>query len=153
MKIEQRLQALGIALPEAAKPLAMYVPVKQTGKILYISGQIPAVDGKPAFLGKVGEDVTLEQAQEAARLCIVNMLSVVKGHIGDLDRVRQVVSIQAIVASRTGFDQQHVVANAASQLLWDVFGEAGRHARTAVGTNQLPLNVPIEIMGAFEIEA
>lgn len=152
MNAEKRIQELGIDLPEAAKPLAMYVPVKQAGNTLHISGQIPAVNGKLAYIGKVGEDVSLEEAQEAARVCIVNMLSVVKGHIGDLDKVKQVVSIQAIVASKTGFDQQHIVANAASQLLFDVFGEAGRHARTAVGTNQLPLNAPIEIMGTFEVE-
>lgn len=151
MNAEKKIEELGIDLPSMSKPGAMYIPVKQIGNALFISGQVPFVDGKLKYQGHVGEDVTLEEAQEAARICIINMLAAVKHHLGDLDRVRNVVKLQAFVNSKTGFDQQHIVINAASQLLYDVFGEAGRHARTAVGTNQLPMNAPVEIEAIFEM--
>ncbi|MBR3366303.1 MAG: RidA family protein [Lachnospiraceae bacterium] len=152
MVIERKIAELGIQLPAASKPAAMYIPVKQVGSTLYVSGQIPVVDGKMLHPGHVGEEVTLEEAQEAARACVINMLAAVRYHLGDLDKVVNVVKIQAFVSSRTGFDQQHLVANGASQLLFDIFGEAGRHARTACGVNQLPLNAPVEIEAIFEVE-
>ena len=152
MNVEKKLSELGIQLPETAAPLAMYVPATQAGNILYISGQGPFVDGKPQYVGKVGKDLSLEDAQAAARICIINMLAVIKNQVGDLNKVKTIASIQAFVSSETGFDQQHIVINAASQLLFAVFGEAGRHARTAVGTNQLPLDIPVEIMGTVVVE-
>ncbi len=152
MKIEKRIMELGIELPEPAKPLAMFVPVRQTGNTLFVSGQIPVKDGILIFKGKVGNERTLEEAQAAARLCVVNLLSALKGHLGDLDRVTGIIKIQAFVNSETGFMEQHIVANAASQLLYDVFDEAGRHARTAVGTNQLPLDATVEIEAIVEVE-
>lgn len=151
MKVEKKIEALGIELPPMSPPGAMYVPVKQLGNALFVSGQVPFVNGVMQYPGHVGEDVTLEQAQEAARICIINMLAAVRCHLGDLDRVKNIVKVQAFVNSKTGFDQQHIVVNAASQLLFDVFGEMGRHARTAVGTNQLPMNAPVEIEAIFEI--
>lgn len=151
MKIEKRLEALGIQLPEPSAPLAMFVPVKQLGNALFVSGQIPTQDGKLIYRGKVGSDCSLEAAQAAARLCIVNLLSVLKGYLADLDRVTNIIKIQAFVNSEVGFEQQHLVANAASALLYDVFGEAGRHARTAIGTNQLPLDATVEIEAIVEI--
>lgn len=151
MKVEKKIEELGIELPEMSPPGAMYIPVKQLGNALFVSGQVPFVNGVMQYPGHVGEDVTLEQAQEAARICIINMLAAVRYHLGDLDKVKNIVKVQAFVNSKTGFDQQHIVVNAASQLLFDVFGEMGRHARTAVGTNQLPMNAPVEIEAIFEI--
>ena len=103
------------------------------------------------YPGYVGDSVTLEEAQDAARICIINMLAAVKHYLSDLDKVKNVVKLQAFVNSKTGFKKQHIVVNAASQLLYDVFGEKGRHARTAVGTNQLPMDAPVEIEAIFEI--
>ncbi len=151
MNIEKRIEELGITLPAMSAPAAMYIPVKQLGNTLFISGQIPMRDGQMVHPGHVGEDVTLEEAQEAARVCVINMLAAVRYYLGDLDKVKNVVKIQAFVSSRTGWDQQHLVANGASQLLYDVFGDAGRHARTACGVNQLPMNAPVEIEAVFEI--
>ena len=151
MIIEKKIKELGYELPEDSKPKAMYVPVKQLGNSLFIAGQVAFKDGKLRHPGKVGKDVTLEQAQDAARVCIINMLSAVKAYIGDLDKVKNVIKVQAFVSSAPGFDQQHIVINAASQLLYDVFGDVGRHARTAVGTSQLPMNASVEIEAIFEI--
>lgn len=151
MTPEEKLCELGYKLPESSTPKALYIPVKQTGNLLYISGQIPFLDGKLYCTGKVGDTVSLEQAQEAARICILNMLSAVKNHLGELEEVKEVVKVQAFVSSAVGFDQQHIVVNAASQLLYDIFGDRGRHARTAVGTNQLPMDTPVEIEAIFEV--
>lgn len=149
--IEKRLLELGIQLPEDTPPKAMYIPIKQVGNLLFASGQIPTRDGKLIHTGKVGVEVSLEEAQDCARLCIVNLLSALKAYLGDLDRIKNVVKVQAFVSSAVGFDCQHLVINAASQLLFDVFGEAGRHARTAVGTNQLPMDAPVEIEAILEV--
>ena len=151
MKIEERIKELGIDLPAQSAPKAMYIPVKQLGNALFVAGQVPFQDGELKYPGKVGDAVTLEEAQQAARICIVNMLAAVKAYIGDLDKVKNVVKVQAFVSSAVGFDKQHIVVNAASELLYDVFGEPGRHARTAVGTNQLPMDACVEIEAIFEI--
>ncbi|HOY26194.1 MAG: RidA family protein [Thermotogaceae bacterium] len=151
MFIEKRIEELGIELPPSPLPGAMYVPVKRLGKALYISGQVPMKDGKPIYTGKVGSERSIEYAQEAARLCVINMLAAVREYLGDLDRVADIVKLQAFVNSETGFTNQHIVANAASQLLYDIFGEAGRHTRTAVGTNQLPMDFTVEIEAIIEI--
>ena len=151
MNAEKRLEDLGVALPESSAPKAMYIPVKQAGSLLFISGQGPFVDGGVQFQGRVGENVTLEQAQLAARTCAINLLAAVRSYLGSLDKVKSVVKVQAFVNSAVGFNQQHLVVNGASQLLFDVFGEDGRHARTAVGTNQLPLDMPVEVEAIFEV--
>lgn len=152
MKIEERIKELGIELPQAAAPAAMYVPVKQTGNLLFVSGQIPVKEGQMQFLGKAGAERTLEEAQEAARLCAINIVAAVKAHVGDLDKVKDIVKITVFVASQTGFDKQHLVANGASQLLFDIFGEAGRHTRSAVSVNQLPLDATVEVEAIIEVE-
>lgn len=152
MQAEQIIKELGLILPENSTPKAMYIPVKQLGNALFVSGQIPFVDGELAYTGKVGGERTLEEAQEAAKICIMNMLAAVKDYLGDLDRVVEVVKLQGFVNSEVGFLEQHIVINAASQLLYDVFGNAGRHARTALGTNQLPMDATVEIEAIFEIE-
>lgn len=152
MKVEKKLEELGIEIPKAAAPAAMYVPVKQTGNLLFVSGQIPVKDGVMQFEGKAGKDKTLEEATCAARLCAINIIAAVKGFISDLDKVKSIVKITVFVASETGFDKQHLVANGASQLLFDAFGEAGRHTRSAVSVNQLPLNATVEVEAIIEIE-
>lgn len=129
----------------------MYVPVRQLGQALFVSGQVPMRDGRPIFTGKVGRERSVEYAEQAAHMCVLNMLAALRHHCGSLDRIKNVVKLQVFVNSEVGFDQQHIVANAASQIFYDVFGEAGRHARTALGTNQLPMDVTVEIEGIFEI--
>lgn len=151
MIIEKKIQELGIDLPISSPPGAMYVPVKQLGNALFVSGQIPTKNGKPLYTGKVGDTVTQEQAEACARQCVINMIAAVKDYLGNLDKVKNVVKLQAFVNSKIGFQNQHLVVNAASQLLFDVFGETGRHARTAVGTNQLPMDMPVEIEAIFEV--
>ena len=152
MNIDDRLKELGLEIPVAAAPAAMYVPVKQTGNLLFISGQIPVKDGVMQYTGKAGKDKTLEEAQAAARLCAINIIAAVKGFTGNLDKVKSIVKITAFVASETGFDKQHLVANGASELLFDVFGEAGRHTRSAVAVNQLPLDATVEVEAIVEVE-
>lgn len=151
MVTEKRIEELGIELPLASPPGAMYVPVKQLGSALFVAGQVPFVNGKLEVSGKVGDTVSMEAAQEAARRCIINLMAALKDYLGDLDKVKNITKIQVFVNSKVGFMEQHIVANAASQLLYDVFGEKGRHARTAVGTNQLPMDAPVEIEAIVEI--
>ncbi len=151
MKAEAKLKEMNITLPEQSEPKAMYVPVVQTGNLLYVSGQIPMAGDELLYTGKAGGERTLEEAQAAARVCAVNILAALKAYLGDLDRIKRIVKLQAFVSSVTGFDKQHIVANAASRLLYDVLGEAGRHARTAIAVNQLPLDVTVEIEAIVEI--
>ena len=151
MDAEQRIEELGIELPASSPTKAMYIPAKRVGSTLYVSGQIPMLGGEMPLRGRVGAELTLEQAQEAARTCTINLLAVVRSELGSLDAVRNVVKLQGFVASAEGFFEQHLVVNAASQLLFDVFGEAGRHARTAVAVPALPMNAPVEIEAIFEV--
>lgn len=152
MRAEERIAALGWELPAMSAPKAMYIPVVQSGRLCFVSGQIPMLDDRLLYTGKVGDTRTLEEAQAAARICVINALAALKAHLGDLDRIARFVRVQAFVASKTGFDQQHIVVNAASQLLFDIFGEAGRHARTAVALNQLPLDATVEIEFIVEVK-
>ena len=151
MIIENRLKEMGIELPDAAAPAAMYIPVRQAGNLLFVSGQLPKI-GEKFVTGKAGKEVSLEEAQEAAKMCAINIIAQVKTFLGDLDKVDCIVKLQAFVASETGFDKQHLVTNGASQLMFDVFGEAGRHARTAVAVNQLPLDATVEIEAIIAIK-
>lgn len=152
MNVENKIKELGIEIPEMAAPAAMYVPIKQTGNLVFISGQIPVVGGQLQYAGQAGDDKTLEEAQESARLCAINVVAALKAHLGDLDRVKSIVKITVFVSSKTGFQKQHLVANGASQLLFDVFGEAGRHTRSAVSVNELPLNALTEVEAIVEVE-
>ena len=151
MKIEKRIAELGYTLPDKSPAGAIYTPVRRVGNVLYISGQIPWLNGEVKFSGKMGSERDIAYGQDAARLCILNMLAAVKNFIGDLDKVKQVVRLYVIVNSEVGFESQHIVANGASQLLVDLFGEDGCAARTAIGTNQLPMDVTVEIEGVFEV--
>ena len=143
--VENRLAALGLTLPEVAAPLAAYVPALRTGPYVYTSGQLPLVDGKLPATGKVGAEVTPEQAKELARTCALNALAAVKSVVGDLDRVAQVVKVVGYVASAPDFTGQPGVINGASELLAEVLGDAGAHARSAVGVAVLPLDAPVEV--------
>jgi enamine deaminase RidA (YjgF/YER057c/UK114 family) len=150
--IESKLAELGIALPSAMPPLANYVPYVVSGNLVVVSGQIPARDGKIAVTGKVGEEVSLEQGQEAARLCFINVLSHLRAACGgDLGRVRRVVRLGGFIASPPGFTQHALVMNGASDLAVAVFGEAGRHARSTIGVPALPGDAAVEVEGMFEI--
>lgn len=152
MSAEKRLVELGFTLPTPAAPVAAYIPTRRSGNLLFVSGQIPVRDGKIIATGTVPSTVSVESARDCARQCALNGLAAAKAALGSLDRIRQVVRVGCFVACDTGFGDQPKVANAASELLVEVFGEPGRHARAAVGTNALPLNVPVEVEFVFEVE-
>jgi enamine deaminase RidA (YjgF/YER057c/UK114 family) len=148
---EERLAALGLAVPEVAKPVAAYVPAVRTGNHVYTSGQLPMREGQLVTTGKVGGEVTPEEAVECARQCALNALAAVRAEVGDLSAVKRIVKVVAFVASIPDFTGQPGVANGASELLGEVFGEAGRHARSAVGVPVLPLDAPVEVELVVEI--
>ena len=153
MTAEQRVKELGIIVPEPPKPAGLYLPCVQTGNLLYVAGQLPMRDGKLMLSGKLGRDVTVDQAQPLARQCALNALAIVRGHLGTLDRVVKSVRVMGMVASAEGFIDHPQVVNGASQLLIDIFGEtAGRHARVAIGVAELPLGAPVEVEFLFEVE-
>lgn len=145
MSIEANLKNLKIELPSPAKPSFEYVPVVIHNGIAFISGQLPKEDGEVRITGKVGKDVTMDEAQRAAEICILQGLSCLKQEIGSLDNVEKIIKINGYVSSAQDFNQQPKVLDAASQLLIKIFGEKGRHARAAVGVYELPRNTPVEI--------
>lgn len=151
-RIDARLAELGIILPEAMAPMANYVPWVRTGSLVVVSGQVPAVDGRIAVTGKVGLDLDVAAGQQAARICLTNVLTHLRAACGgDLDRVRRVVRLGGFVASPPGFTQHALVMNGASDLAVELFGEAGRHARTTIGVPSLPGDAAVEVEGMFEI--
>lgn len=151
-KIEDKLASLGIVLPATTAPLANYVPARRNGSQIYVSGQVPAEGGKDKFTGKLGSDYSVEQGQAAARLCAVNILAQLKQALdGDLDRVVGVIRLGGFVNAEPDFKDHPKVINGASDLMVEVFGDAGRHARAAVGCYSLPRNVPVEIDAIFEV--
>ena len=143
--IEERLTELGLELPQAAAPIASYVPVHVAGELAFVAGQVPLADGKPTIVGTVGKDVTMGQAQEAARRCALQALAALRNALGSLDRVAAIAKLDVFVAAGKGFDQMSTVANGASDVLVEIFGEAGKHARAAVGVRSLPLGTPVEV--------
>ncbi len=150
--VEQNLTSLGIAIPEPATPLANYVPYVVTGNLVVVSGQGPLREGKPAFTGKVGEGLSVEQGREAAQLCFLNVLAQLRAACGgDLGRVRRVVRLGGFVAAPPGFIDHAGVMNGASDLAVQLWGDAGRHARTTVGVPSLPRDFAVEVEGLFEI--
>lgn len=150
--IEARLAGLGVTLPEAGAPAANYVPFRRSGDLLFTAGQLPLRDGKLAATGLLGRDLDTAAGREAAKLCAINVLAQAKAALGDLDLVRRLVKITVFVASAPDFTEQHLVANGASDFFVAAFGEAGRHARSAVGTASLPLNAAVEVEAIFEVE-
>lgn len=148
---EEALRRLGHELPEAPKPVAAYVPAVRSGSLLFVAGQIPMSGGRLMMTGSVPGAVSLEDAQRCARQCALNGLAVAKAALGSLDAIARVVRLGCFVASEASFTDQPKVANAASELMLEVFGEAGRHARAAVGSISLPLGAPVEIEFVFEV--
>lgn len=152
MTIDAKLRELGIELPSAMPPVANYVPYAVTGNLVVVSGQVPAIDGKIAITGKVGEGVSLEEGQRAARLCLLNVLTHLRTACGgDLGRVKRVVRLGGFIASPPAFTDHARVMNGASDLAVAIFGDAGRHARTTIGVPALPLDAAVEVEGLFEI--
>ena len=152
MSASARLAELGLTLPTVAAPVAAYVPTVRTGNLVWTSGQLPFVDGSLPITGKVGAEVEAGRAKELAGTCALNALAAIAAEIGDLDRVRRVVKVVGFVASAPGFFGQPGVINGASELLGQVFGDAGRHARSAVGVAVLPLDAPVEVEVVVEVE-
>ena len=151
-RIDARLKELGIELPQASTPAANYVPYVRTGNLLFMAGQICVWNGEIKFRGKVGRALSMEQGQEAARICALNLIAQAKAALGgDLDRIARVVRLGGFVNSVETFTDQPLVVNGASDLMVQVFGDAGKHARTAVGTNVLPRDVAVEVEAVFEV--
>jgi enamine deaminase RidA (YjgF/YER057c/UK114 family) len=151
-KIDARLKELGIELPEATAPVANYVPYTLSGKLVVVSGQITLLAGKPQYVGKLGRDIGIEDGQQAARLCALNILAHLRHACdGDLDRVKRVLRLGGFVNCTADFTEMPQVVNGASNLMVEVFGDAGRHARAAVGVASLPLGVAVEVEAMFEL--
>ncbi len=146
-----RLAELGLTLPQVVPPLAAYVPAVQSGNHVYVSGQLPMVDGKLPYTGKVGAEVSPEQGADLARICALNALAAIDALVG-LGRVVKIVKVTGFVASAPGFTAQPLVINGASNLFGDVLGEQGRHARSAVGVAELPLGAPVEVEVIVEVD-
>jgi enamine deaminase RidA (YjgF/YER057c/UK114 family) len=144
-KVEQRLTEMGFTLPEVAAPAGSYLPAMISGNLVFTAGQIPLIDGKLMATGKLGAEITAEHGAEIAQRCALNALAAVKSVLGDLDRVKQVVKVVGFVSSVPEFSSQPAVINGASEFLQQVFGDAGKHARSAVGVSVLPLDAPVEI--------
>lgn len=145
MSPEERLTRLGLTLPAPPKPVAAYIPAVIIGGLVFVSGQGPIRDGKPEYQGVVGADLSEEQGYAAARLAALNVLAVLKAELGSLSAIRRIVKLTGWVRSAPGFGRQPFVINGASELLEAVFGEAGKHARTAIGTSELPFGIPVEV--------
>ena len=150
--IEEKIKELGYALPETPNPVAAYIPAHQTGSLVFTAGQIPMVNGELKFKGKLGADVSLEDGQEAARITALNCLSVIKSVIGDLDNINRIVKLTVFVNGTDGFIDQPKVANGASEFVVEIFGDAGKHVRSAVGVNSLPLGVAVETEMVVEVK-
>lgn len=151
MTPEERIAALGFELPEPVTPLGTYLPATRTGSLVYTSGQLPMVSGALPGTGLVGADLTTERAAELARLCALNALAAIRAEVGALSKVTRIVKVVGFVASAPGFYDQPQVVNGASDLLGEVFGDSGRHARSAVGVSALPRNAPVEVELIVEV--
>lgn len=145
MSVEEKVKSLGLEIPAAPAPVAAYVPALTAGEYVFTSGQLPFVAGELKYKGKLGREVDEASGYQAARICAVNCLAAVKGAVGDLERVVRIVKVTGFVNSAPGFTGQPGVVNGASELLQEIFGDAGRHARSAVGVSELPLDAPVEV--------
>ena len=149
--IEEKIKSIGINIPVPPTPAGSYIPLVKTGNLLYVSGQIPLQDGKVAFTGKVSEE-NIETAQKSARICVINILAQLKKELGDLEKISRFVRLSGFVNSGPEFTQHPKVINAASDLLYEIFGDVGKHTRIAVGVSSLPLNSMTEIDAIVEIK-
>ena len=148
---EEKIKQMGITIPEVVKPLAAYIPATQVGNLVMTSGQVPISEGKVKYIGKVGSDLSEEEGKEAAKLCAINCLSAIKSVIGNLDKIKRIVKLTVFVSSAEGFTAQPKVANGASEFIVEVFGDSGKHVRSAVGVSELPLNSAVEIEMIVEV--
>ena len=145
MSYEEQLKELGIELPQPPKPVATYIPAVRAGNLLFLSGVLPMQNGQLAYSGKLGRDLTVEQGMQAAKMALLNALAIARQELGTLDRITRVVKVVGHVASAEGFTDQPQVLNGASDLLVEIFGDAGRHARVAIGAAELPRRAAVEI--------
>lgn len=145
MKIEHKMKELGLILPEVPKPVAEYIPAKKIGDLVFTSGQGPIKDGKFIYVGKIGGEVSLKEGYESAKICAINCLAAIKSVIGSLDKIDEIVKVKGYVNSTSDFYRQPEVVNGASELIVKIFGEKGKHARSALGTSVLPGNIPVEL--------
>ena len=152
MKIEVKLKELGLTLPKPQHPLGAYVPSVRVGDLVFLSGQGPLKNGKPTVTGKVGKDLTEEEGYNAAKEVALGLLSALKAEVGDLDKVKRIVKLLGFVNSAVGFTKQPLIINGASEIFVQVFGNKGKHARSALGINELPLNIPVEIELIVQVE-
>ena len=143
--IEEKLAKLGLKLPQAVKPMAAYIPAKRVGDLVFVSGQVPIKDGKLVYVGKVGVERTEKEGYEAARICVLNALAAVKALVGSLDAISEIVQVRGFVNCTPDFENQPAVIDGASELLVELYGEQGRHARAALGTSSLPRNATVEL--------
>ena len=148
---EEKLAELGLSVPEVAKPVAAYIPAIRSGNHVFTSGQLPMRDGQLMLTGKVGGEVSQDEAVECARQCALNALAAIRAEVGELSAIKRIVKVVAFVASTPDFTGQPLVANGVSELLGEVFGDAGRHARSAVGVSVLPLDAPVEVELLVEV--
>lgn len=149
---EAKILELGYQIPEAPKPLAAYIPALAINNLVFTAGQLPVVSGELKYQGKVGQDISLEEAKTGAEYCALNCLSVVKSVIGTLDKIERIVKLTVFINSADGFISQPAVANGASELMVKIFGDAGKHVRSAVGVNELPLNAAVEVEMIVQIK-
>ncbi len=150
-KVEEKILELGLELPKISTPIASYIPAKKVGNLVFTSGQLPMVNGELTNTGFLGKEVSIEDANRAAQVCTLNALAAVKGLIGDLDLIKSIIRVVGYVASTPEFTKQPAVVNGASDLLLQIFGDEGKHARSAIGVSALPLNAPVEIELTVEI--
>ena len=153
MTIEEKLRQMGLALPEPSAPVAAYVPTVRTGNLVFVSGQVPREKGELKYRGHVGADVSVEEGRAAARLCALSALAAIKKEMGDLHSLRRIVKVTGYISSGPGFTEQPKVLDGASLLLVELLGDRGKHARAAVGVNELPLGVSVEIDMIVEVES
>jgi len=152
MGIEKRIEALGLDLPEVPKPVASYIPAVHSGNYVFTSGQLPVIKGELTRRGKVGSDLTVEEGYECAKVAALNCLAAVQSVVGALDRVKRVVRVVGFVNSAPGVEDQPKVINGASDLLVEIFGDQGKHARLALGTSELPMGAPVEVEMVVEVQ-
>ena len=150
-KVEEKILELGLELPKISTPIASYIPAKKVGNLVFTSGQLPMVNGEVKITGFLGKEESIEDANRAAQVCTLNALAAVKGVIGDLDQIKSIIRVVGYVASTPEFTKQPAVVNGASDLLLQIFGDEGKHARSAIGVSVLPLNAPVEIELTVEI--
>ncbi|WP_066632609.1 RidA family protein [Desulfolucanica intricata] len=145
MSVEEKIKTLGLSIPQAPKPVAAYIPAVKTGDYIYTSGQLPLVEGELKYKGKLGRDLSVEEGYEAAKICALNCLGIIKSMVESLDDIEKIVKLTGFVNSSEGFTEQPKVINGASLLLAQIFGDKGTHARSAVGVSELPLGAAVEV--------